>query len=233
MNRYSNQQKITGFTPEHQKKLDKAKVLVVGAGGLGCPLLTNLVQMGIGETTVLDDDVVNESNLNRQWLYTPDDIGKSKVVCAQNKLSSLNPNIRIAGIQERLTSKNAAAFVQGFDVVVDCTDNLAARYALDEVCHQFKLPLVFGGIRMTEGQVGIFNGVSGVRFSDVFKPSKEAFQQEDCNALGTLGFICNMIGSFQASEVFKLITGLGEPLMAKVVHLDAFGNSVSSFNYAT
>lgn len=233
MNRYSNQQKITGFTPEHQMKLDKAKVLVVGAGGLGCPLLTNLIQMGVGHVTILDDDVVNESNLNRQWLYTPNDVGEPKVVCAEQRLLKLNPSIKIKGIQDRLTSKNAKALVQGFDVAVDCTDNLAARYALDEGCHLFELPLVFGGIRMTEGQVGIFNGASGVRFSDVFKPTKEAFRQEDCNTLGTLGFICNMVGSFQASEVFKIITGLGEPLMAKVVHLDAFGNSVSSFNYAT
>lgn len=233
MNRYSNQQKITGFRPEHQDKLEQAKVLVVGAGGLGCPLLTNLVQMGIGHITILDDDVVSESNLNRQWLYTTGDIGKLKVELAKERLLRLNPTINVNGKEDRLTSKNAEAYVQGFDIVVDCTDNLAARYALDEACHQFSLPLVFGGIRMAEGQVGIFNGVSRVRFSDVFKPTKEAFQQEDCNTLGTLGFVCNMVGSYQASEVFKLITRLGEPLMAKVVHLDAFGNSVSSFNYAT
>ncbi|MCB0737480.1 MAG: HesA/MoeB/ThiF family protein [Bacteroidetes bacterium] len=231
MERFSNQLKIDSFSTSHQQMLANANIAMVGAGGLGCPLLLSLVQMGVGHISIFDDDVVNLSNLNRQGLFGINDIGRLKAETAVEKLAIINPKAVLLPFNERISSKNASQLLSHFHIVVDCTDNLSTRYAIDKVCSRCSIPLIFGGVRKFEGQVGVFNGMSGVSFSEIFPVSDETFKNEDCEMLGTFGFITQIIGGFQAQEVFKIVTGIGQPLWGKVVHYDLLEHQKSVVNY--
>lgn len=204
-NRYNNQLRVNNFSEEDQKRLQDSEVLVVGAGGLGCPLLLQLAALGVGHITLVDDDVVNESNLNRQTLFTPKDVGQKKVAVAAQKILEFNPLIEVLALEDRLTSKNASALIDGKKVVIDCTDNIPARYVMDKVCKEQGIPMVFGGVRMLEGQFGVFNYRGGPSFNDLFPAGNRLEQLEDCNTLGTFGFACQLVAGYQANEAFKVL----------------------------
>lgn len=220
---------MDGFDQSHQERLRKARVLVVGAGGLGCPLLTFLVQAGVGNITLLDDDVVNLSNLNRQWLFTENDVGEAKVDVATQQLLKLWPQVNIQPVKERIQSQNADYWLTDQNLVIDCTDNLAARYTLDRFCHKLQIPLIFGGVRKFEGQVGLFCGSSGKQFSDVFPQTTEVFAQEDCNLLGTMGFVVGAIAAQQAALAVKVLCQLGDLPFGKLWHIDLISGRFSTF----
>lgn len=224
--RYTNQLRVKGFETEHHIRLQEAKVLVVGAGGLGCPVLRQLAVLGIGNITVIDDDKISLSNLNRQTLFLPREVGKFKVEVAREKLLDLNPDTSVHIHINRLTSKNVQELTKEINVVIDCTDNLATRYILDRVCQKNQVPLIFGGVRMMEGQFGVFNYQQSASFADVFSPDGYLESLEDCNSLGTFGFVCELIASYQVAEVMKIVTGIGQVNSGVITTIDLSENLI-------
>ena len=218
--RYENHFKLDGFSPDLQEKIAQTRILVIGAGGLGCPLLVNLAMLGIGFIRLADDDIIQESNLNRQFLFPHHRIGEQKAEVAAEFLRAFNPQVSIETHIDRFKQQNANELLDGIDYAIDCSDNLATRYSLDIFCSEKRIPMIFGGVRKYEGQVGVFHFRSETRFSDVFPPSAEVFASEDCNVLGTTGFVCQNIASWQAAELFKMISGQGEILEGKLLMID-------------
>jgi molybdopterin/thiamine biosynthesis adenylyltransferase/rhodanese-related sulfurtransferase len=218
--RYARHYSLKDFGIESQQKLTGAKVLVIGAGGLGCPALQYLAAAGVGTIGIADDDHVSLSNLQRQVLYTTDDIGKSKATVAALKLKSLNPEISIISYDTAITTANALEVIEKYAIVVDCTDNFTARYLINDACTLLDKPLVFGAIFQYEGQAGVFNvaGVDGKKtnYRNLFPEPPRPGEVADCNEAGVLGVLPGMIGVIQATEVIKLITGIGEVLANKL-----------------
>ncbi|QHT66714.1 molybdopterin-synthase adenylyltransferase MoeB [Rhodocytophaga rosea] len=206
-----------------QKKLKEAKVLVVGAGGLGCPVLLYLVSAGVGSIGIVDDDIVSLSNLQRQVLYTADSVGKSKVETAKNSLQAINPEITIRAYAEKFSLENAAQLLQEYDLIIDCTDNLATRYAINDACIRADKPFIYGSIHRYEGQVAVFNytdaqGNTGPSYRCLFPEA--AHEIANCAETGVLGVLPGMIGMYQALEAIKLITSIGKNLSGKLLLID-------------
>lgn len=218
--RYNNQLRVQNFDESDQLTLAKTEVLVVGAGGLGCPVVLQLAALGVGNITIIDDDQIELHNLNRQTLYTPADIGKSKALVAAERVQSFNPHINIHACVDRLTSKNAEQYISGKKLVLDCTDNIPGRYAMDDVCKQLGVPMIFGGVRMLEGQYGVFNYRGGTSFADMFPKSQHFEQIEDCSTLGTFVFACHLIGSYQVTEAFKILLNRAKVQAGKVTSIN-------------
>ncbi len=218
--RYARHYSLKGFGPESQQKLLQARVLVVGAGGLGCPVLQYLTAAGIGTLGIADGDVVSISNLQRQVLYDTDSIGSKKARTAAMKLRRLNPEIAIL-VHDTITVDNALELFESYDVIVDCTDNFASRYLINDACVLLKKPLVFGAIYQFEGQVAVFNVAdsSGVitNYRDLFPIPPDPSEVLNCNEAGVLGVLPASIGSFQAAEAIKLIAGLNGVLLNKLM----------------
>ena len=224
MKRYSNQLKVAPFDPIKQTKLLNSTVLVIGAGGLGCPVLQQLALLGVGKIILLDADHIEESNLNRQSLFGLNDIGKSKAQVAKRQVEALNEDCSVEAHCEFLTSKNAEKFCLSANVIVDCTDNLATRYTLDRQSQRLGIPLVFGGVRKWEGQVGVFNYLRGKSFEDIFPKEAHLESLEDCELLGTFGFVCQMVASYQCAEVLKILSGIGTVLSGQILTIDLMNN---------
>lgn len=218
--RYARHYSLKDFGREGQQKLLEAKVLVVGAGGLGCPVLQYLTASGIGTIGIVDHDLVALSNLQRQVLYATEDIGKSKAKVAAEKLKSLNPEIQIDVHDLEINAKNALEIISKYDVVVDCTDNFASRYLINDACVLLEKPLVFGAIFQYEGQVSVFNiakNGSNINYRNLFPNPPKPGEVQDCNEAGVLGILPGIIGMMQASEVIKVLTGIGEVLIGKLL----------------
>lgn len=223
--RYSCQINLPGFSEAVQQKLQNAKVLIVGAGGLGCPSAQYLAAAGIGNLTIADDDVVSIGNLHRQILFTPAEVGKKKALIAAEKLQAQNPQIKITAIAERITSDNALNIFSNQDIIIDCTDNFETRYLLNDAAVLTGKPLVYGAIYQYEGQVSVWNGqnTDGTRtpnYRDVFS-EVDAAQIPNCAEGGVIPTLAGIIGCMQANEVIKYITGVGELLAGKILILDA------------
>jgi adenylyltransferase/sulfurtransferase len=225
MLRYSCQLKLPDFDQNKQDKLKNARVLVVGAGGLGCPALQYLAAMGIGTLGIVDFDVVSASNLHRQILYTPAEVGQHKAKVAQQKLQAQNPDIQIVAMIEKITSHNIFDILKDYDLVLDGTDNFETRYLLNDACFLTKKPLVYGAIYQYEGQVAVWNveradGFFSPNYRDVF-PEVDASQVPNCSEGGVIPTIAGIIGCMQANEVVKYFTKTGELLTGKILMLDA------------
>ncbi len=204
-----------------QLKLKQAKVLVVGAGGLGCPVLQYLTAAGVGTIGIIDDDVVEVSNLQRQILYSYDDIGKSKVLAAVAHLSGLNPFVKFLTYQKKLTSENAIELFKQFDIIVDGSDNFPTRYLCNDAAVLAKKPLVFGAIYKFEGQVSVFNYQDGPSYRCLYPNAPKPNEVPNCSEIGVLGVLPGIIGSLQANEVLKIICELGVVLGGKLLTFDA------------
>ena len=219
--RYSRHYSLQDFGTKGQQKLEKAKVLVIGAGGLGCPVLQYLVASGIGTIGIVDHDIISLSNLQRQVLYTTDDIGKDKATVACKRLLSLNPEISITGYAIALSSKNAIKLIRAYDIIVDCTDNFASRYLINDACVLLEKPLVFGAIYQYEGQVAVFNiedeNKNKTNYRHLFPKPPKPDEVQNCNEAGVLGVLPGIIGLMQAGEVIKLLTGIGEVLVNRLL----------------
>ena len=226
--RYSRQVTLKEFGEAGQQKLLQAKVLMIGAGGLGCAALQYLAAAGIGYIGIVDDDVVVLNNLHRQPLYAVADIGLSKAICAAAVLSKLNPDIVIAAFNERLTVANALAIIRKYDVIIDGTDNFSARYMINDACVLLGKPLVYGAVSKFEGQVAVFNFVNknttSVKYRDLFPQPPAAGEVTSCAENGVLGVLPGIIGVMQAGETIKLITGIGEPLINRLFTYNALNN---------
>ena len=226
LNRYSRHLVLKDFGLENQLKLRGAKVLVVGAGGLGCPVLLYLAAAGIGTLGVIDSDDLEVSNLQRQILYSMSDLGKNKSMAAADRLKGLNPVIKIQAIPERLTSKNAIDLLGSFDVIVDGTDNFPTRYLINDACVLLDKPFVYGSILEFEGQAAVFNvrkddGTFSANYRDIFPEPPSADTVPNCEQAGVLGVLPGLVGCIQANEVIKIITGIGELLCDKLMILDS------------
>lgn len=200
-----------------QEKLKKAKILVIGAGGLGCPILQYLAAAGVGTLGIVDNDVVSQSNLQRQVLYTHEDIGKSKAKTAANKLSKLNPYITFEVHQEMLSTHNAIYLFNQYDIIVDGSDNFPTRYLTNDAAIITNKPLVFGAIFKFEGQVSVFNYKNGPTYRCLYPTPPKPGDMPNCSEIGVLGVLPGIIGSLQANEVIKIILGLGTVLSGKLL----------------
>ncbi|UIR56854.1 HesA/MoeB/ThiF family protein [Sphingobacterium sp. SRCM116780] len=219
--RYERHYSLPGFGSESQEKLALSKVLVIGAGGLGCPVLQYLAASGVGRIGVVDFDVIQLSNLQRQPLYTTATVGQLKTEVAVERIRLINPDIQIIEYPIRLDQDNAHDILQEYDIVVDCTDNFSVRYLINDYCVLLQKPLVFAAIYQYEGQVAIFNvkddqGIA-CNYRDLFPEVPRAEEAPNCVDNGVLGVLPGLIGLMQATEVIKLITHIGEPLVNKLM----------------
>ena len=215
-----------------QQKLLNAKVLVIGAGGLGCPALQYLAAAGVGSIGIGDGDTVDESNLQRQILYTNSDVGRLKVEAAKERLNALNPNVSIAIYPENLKAENALAIIQDYDFVIDGTDNFAARYRVNDACVKLNKPFVYGAIHKFEGQVSVFNFNDGPTYRCLFPENPQQSQIPNCEEVGVIGVLPGVIGTLQATEVIKLILGIGEPLSSKLKLINLLTNSEQIISFS-
>lgn len=227
--RYNRQILLKEFGTASQATLAAAKVLVVGAGGLGCPALQYLAAAGVGTIGIVDFDVVDLSNLQRQTLYSEEDVGKGKVERAAEILRKLNSEIQVKTYYVRLDSKNAWNIIDEYDIVLDGTDNFSTRYLVNDACVLLDKPLVYGAVLRFEGQVGVFNfsvrhGGYKINYRDLFPVPPAPSTVPSCNEAGVIGVLPGIIGTMQAAEVIKLITGIGEPLSNKVLSYNMLTN---------
>lgn len=221
MNRYQRQIILKDFGMVAQEKLLQSKVLVIGAGGLGCPALQYLAGAGVGFLGIADDDVVTLTNLHRQILFSVNDIGKNKAIIAKEKLQALNPEIKINAIVEKITTQNAWNFIAQYDYVLDGTDNFSSRYLINDACVLLNKPLVIGAIAQYEGQVGVLNVKDGndvkINYRDIFPQPPKQGEVINCAEAGVLGVLPGIIGTMQATEIIKLITGIGKALINQLL----------------
>ena len=208
-----------------QEKLKAAKVLVIGAGGLGCPVLQYLTAAGVGTIGIIDFDVVDETNLQRQILFTINDIGKNKAITAKERLEQLNPYVKFEVYPEKVTPKNALEIFKHYDVVVDGTDNFSTRYLVNDACVITEKPLIYGAIYKFEGQVSVFNYQGGPTYRCLFPEPPKAGSVPNCSDVGVLGVLPGLIGTQQANEVLKIILEIGVPLSGKLLIYDALQSS--------
>lgn len=224
--RYARHFVLPEFGREGQTKLKNARVLVIGAGGLGAPVLMYLAAAGVGHIGIVDFDVVDESNLQRQVLYTTEDVGKRKVDVAKKRLLAMNPHLSIEVFPLKLESSNAMDLFASYDIIADGTDNFATRYLVNDACVLADKTNVYAAIYRFEGQVSVFNGLlpdgsRGPNYRDVFPDPPPLGSVPSCAEGGVLGVLPGIIGSMQASEVIKLITGIGEPLIGRLFLMNA------------
>ncbi|BDD09531.1 molybdenum cofactor biosynthesis protein MoeB [Fulvitalea axinellae] len=224
MSRYSRHTMLPEIGPEGQNKLSEAKVLVIGAGGLGCPILQYLCAAGVGTVGIVDHDTVDESNLQRQVLYGSGSLGQNKAMAAKERLTDLNGTIRINAYPEKLTVDNATLFFSHYDIVIDGTDNFATRYLINDVSVLTGKPLVYGAIYKFEGQVAVFNHDGGPSYRCLFPEPPSRGAVPNCSDIGVLGVLPGIIGSMQANEVLKLILGIGSTLSGKLLCYNALTN---------
>ncbi len=218
--RYNRHLILSEIGPKGQAKLKAAKVLVVGAGGLGCPVLQYLAAAGVGTLGICDFDFVDESNLQRQILFGTDDIGKPKSKVAAQKLASLNPYIKFNVHNTMLTSENALGLFANYDIVVDGSDNFPTRFLVNDACVIAGKPLAFGAIYKFEGQVAVFNYQNGPTYRCLVPEQPATSEMLSCSQVGVMGVLPGIIGSYQANEVIKIITGVGEVLSGKLLLID-------------
>lgn len=227
--RYSRHIIIPEFGLEGQKKLKAAKVLVIGTGGLGSPSLLYLAAAGVGTIGIIDFDVVDDSNLQRQVLFTVNDIGKPKVLAAKARIEALNPHINVIAYNERLTSENALEIFKGYDVVADGTDNFPTRYLVNDACVMTGIPNIYASIYRFDGQVSVFNYKNGPNYRDLYPEPPPPGLVPSCAEGGVLGILPGIIGSLQTNEVIKVLTGIGETLSGRLFTFDALNFSTKIF----
>jgi adenylyltransferase/sulfurtransferase len=216
MNRYSRHIILSEVGPQGQDKLNNAKVLVIGAGGLGCPVLQYLAAAGIGTLGIIDHDVVDITNLQRQVLFGSSSLGMNKAIAAKQRLEDLNNSISIIAYAEKLTYKNALTLFESYDIIVDGSDNFETRYLVNDACILTNTPLVFGAIYKFEGQVSVFNYQNGPSYRCFFPNPPQKDSVPNCSEIGVLGVLPGIIGSMQANEVLKIILGIGNILSGKL-----------------
>lgn len=215
-----------------QQKLKNAKVLVIGAGGLGCPILQYLTAAGIGKLGIIDHDTVDISNLQRQVLFNHDDIGKSKAIVAGQKLQLLNPYLNFQIYNYALSTENALQIFNEYDVIVDGSDNFPTRYLVNDAAVICNKPLVFGSIFKFEGQVSLFNYKGGPNYRCLFPSPPSPGEVPNCSEVGVLGVLPGIIGCLQANEVLKILLDIGENLSGKLLSFNALSLSQQIFSFS-
>lgn len=221
MARYARQLLLPEIGESGQRRLTHARVLVIGAGGLGSVTATYLAAAGVGTIGLIDDDVVDVSNLQRQVIHSTGDIGRAKVDSAADRLAGLNPLVTVVRHRERLTCENARALVAAYDLVVDGADNFGTRYVVGDACALTGRPHVWGSIHRFDGQVAVWWPPEGPCYRCVFPLPPPPGTVPSCGEAGVLGSLCASIGSVQATEALKVLTGIGQPLIGRLLVHDA------------
>jgi adenylyltransferase/sulfurtransferase len=215
---------LPGFGVASQEKLRRAKVLVVGMGGLGCPVLQYLVGAGVGHIGIMDADMVSMSNLHRQLLFTETEIGRKKISVAAEKMQLLDAEVKMDTYPFLLTKQNALAIIEQYDLVIDATDNFPAKYLINDACVILQKPFVYGAVSKYEGQLAVFNlpadQMESIHYRDLFPVPPLPGEIQSCEEAGVLGVLPGIIGAMQAAEAIKLITGLGESLYGRLYNYD-------------
>ncbi len=231
MERHARHLVLPNVGHEGQEKLASARVLVIGAGGLGSPVLLYLAAAGIGTIGIVDDDVVDISNLQRQIIHRTEDVGLKKVDSARARLLALDPNIKVEVYPNRLNPENALSVLKGWDVVVDGTDNIPTRYLIDDACHLLSIPWVYGSIHRFEGQVSVFSTEQSRCYRDLFPEAPPAGALQNCADAGVFGVLPGVVGSIQATEVIKQILGLETNLVGSLLLYDALEMSTRMLRF--
>ncbi|MCL6295169.1 HesA/MoeB/ThiF family protein [Jejuia spongiicola] len=228
MSRYNRHIILSEIGQVGQDKISKAKVLVIGAGGLGCPVLQYLTGAGVGTIGIIDFDVVELSNLQRQILFGSSCLGKNKAIAAKERLEDLNDTISIAAYPFQLNYQNAIDLFNQYDIIVDGSDNFETRYLVNDTCLITNKPLVFGAIYKFEGQVSVFNYKKGPSYRCLFPNPPQEGTIPNCSEIGVLGILPGIIGSMQANEVLKIILGIGDVLSGQLLLYNALTSKVST-----
>ncbi|MDP9110540.1 MAG: molybdopterin-synthase adenylyltransferase MoeB [Candidatus Eremiobacteraeota bacterium] len=223
LRRYSRHLLIPEIGLAGQERLSRARVLCVGAGGLGSPVLQYLSAAGVGRIGVMDDDVVDETNLQRQTIFTMADIGKNKAQVAAERVRALNPQIAIDPIGMRLGEGNARELIRLYDVVIDCTDRFSTRYLINDACVLEKKPDIYASIYRFDGQVSVFDAAVGPCYRCLFPQPPPEGSVPSCAEGGVLGVLAGIVGTLQANEALKVLLGIGEPLVGRLLLVDALG----------
>ena len=230
INRYNRHLILPEIGIEGQHKLKQAKVLVIGAGGLGCPVLQYLTAAGVGTIGIVDFDVIDESNLQRQILYSIEDIGKYKATVAQQKLSQQNQLITIKAYLLQLTSNNVLDLFKQYDIIVDGSDNFATRYLVNDACVISNKPFVSASIFKFEGQLSVFNYNNGPTYRCLYPEPPLKDEVQNCSETGVIGVLPGIFGTLQANEVIKIICRIGEVLSGKLMVFNTLSMQFSFFN---
>ncbi|MGN6602706.1 MAG: HesA/MoeB/ThiF family protein [Ginsengibacter sp.] len=207
INRFSRQIMLDEIGIEGQIKIKRAKILVVGAGGLGCPVLQYLSAAGVGNIGIIDFDKVEIHNLHRQILFTSDDIGKPKAPTAAKKIKESNPHMNCIVFDELLQESNGATIISQFDIVVDGSDNFLTRYLVNDICVQLNKPLVYGSILKFEGQLAVFNYNGNKNLRDIYPDPPDSEDVPSCSEIGVMGFVPGIIGLYMAGATIQIILG--------------------------
>jgi sulfur-carrier protein adenylyltransferase/sulfurtransferase len=219
--RYGRHLSLEEIGPRGQRRLKSARVLIVGAGGLGSPAALYLAAAGVGTLGLVDFDQVDRSNLQRQILYGESDVGRPKLAAAEERLRDMNPHVCVTTHATRLSAQNAEEIVADYDLVVDGTDNFATRYLVNDVCVLIGRPNVYGSVLRFDGQVSVFASGDGPCYRCLFREPPPPGLVPSCGEAGVLGVLPGIVGSMQAMEAIKLITGTGEPLVGRLLLIDA------------
>ena len=234
--RYSRHLNLPDFAIGTQQTLANSKVLIVGAGGLGAPLIQYLAAAGVGHIGIIDFDVVELSNLQRQVIYYTSDLGESKARLAQDRIAAINPHVHTTIHEERLTTENAIALFSEYDVIADGTDNFPTRYLVNDACVITGKPNVYGSVYRFEGQVSVFNAVlddnsRGPNYRDLYPVPPAPGLVPDCATGGVLGVLPGIVGSYQALEVIKTLTGIGYPLVGELLIIDTLTSQTRKIKF--
>jgi sulfur-carrier protein adenylyltransferase/sulfurtransferase len=233
LRRIARQLNLPGFGMAQAQRLADARILVVGAGGLGCPAMQSLAAVGLGRILLYDDDVVDLTNIHRQILFGAHDVGRRKVDAAADRLRQIQPGIEIDAVHERLTPENIVSALAGVDMVLDGSDTFATKYLVADAAEITGTPLIWGTVLRYAGQVALWHsgpGVDGgVSLRDFFPTQPAADSTPDCATAGVLGVTTSVVGNLMATEAIKYLTGLGESVPGRVYGYDALGTSLRSF----
>lgn len=232
LKRYDRQMILPELGLDGQLKLMNSKVLVIGAGGLGCPALLYLVAAGLGQIGIVDHDTVDETNLHRQILFNRNDLGKLKAELAVQKLKQLNPDVHLVAYPLRLIAANAREIISGYDVVMDGSDNFSTRYLINDTCVALNKPLVFGSIFQFEGQVSVFNHLKGPDYRSLYPEPPAPDEVQNCAEAGVIGTLPGTIGTIMANETIKVLTGIGKTLSGELLIFNMLNNNIQIFPFS-
>ncbi|MEO7976758.1 HesA/MoeB/ThiF family protein [Flavobacterium sp.] len=227
--RYNRQIILPEIGENGQFKLSKAKVLLIGAGGLGVAILPYLAAAGVGEIGIVDDDVIEVSNLQRQVIYKSSAVGKHKVDEAKAMVAELNPLVKVNAISEKLSGKNAISLFEKHDIIVDATDNLQIKYLINDACLLTNKPMVYGSVFRFQGQVSVFNYKKGPTYRCLYPDENSS--SANCTDAGVIGISVGIIGMLQANEVIKIILGIGEVLNGKILVYNILNNEQQKYDF--
>lgn len=231
LSRYGRQLVLPEVGVAGQQRLQQARVLIVGAGGLGSPAALYLAAAGVGVLGIVDDDAVEVSNLHRQLLHTTADIGRNKTASATQGIARLNPHIAVREHQERLTVARAQALFADYDLVIDGSDNYPTRYAVNDACALLGKVWVYGSVERFSGQVSLFGAPDGPCYRCIFPNAPAPGSSASCEEIGVIGAVPGVVGSLQAVEALKWILGVGEPLVGRLLQLDLLSGIVQTVRF--